>query len=410
MPDTLESLSIQGYDEKGRFKMKIPSCYSEGFEKACALDAELARKYMVHTTVGDPAADALIEELATIEPAVAMGYVGAAMDKDEDGLVNAPQVLRDFFDDIESPPDWADFDSYMPGVKMFHRNSQLILAAFVGAVLIEGFATNISKSFFITGRLIDNGVKRLKQNNRHMVEIFMPGGLCRLGDGWKLSVRIRLVHAQMRLLLKHSEDWNIEAFGTPLSAAHLGFSLTAFSARLLRHMKKLGADYNDEERRSFLNIWRHSGYLMGIPETILFTNEDEALELFDIGYLCEPAPDSDSIAMANCLVNSAPLVAGINQPEERRDLAEYVYKVSRALIGDKLADELCYPRYSSFAVLPWFRIQGHYNRLIQKHLPKLARRNNFTDFTSMLEVSEFSDLGISYRLPDHVYAEDATPW
>ena len=390
--------------------MKIPSCYTEGFDKACALDAELAKKYIAHTTVGDPAGDALVEELASLDPAVAMEFVGAAMDMDEGRLRNAPQVLREFFADIEAAPEWADFDSYMPGVKMFHRNSQLILAAFVGAVLVEGFSTNISKSFFISGRLIDNGVKRLKQNNRHMVEIFMPGGLLRPGDGWKLSVRVRLIHAQMRYLLNRSEDWDSDDYGTPLSAAHLGFSLTAFSAKLLQHMKQLGAEYNDEERQSFLSIWRHSGYLMGIPETILFNDEDEALKLFEIGYLCEPTPGESSIAMANCLVNSAPLVAGITDPKERRNLAEYVYKVSRALIGDNLADDLRYPQHSSFAVLPWFRMQGYYNRLVQKYLPKLARRNNFTDFTSMLEVSEFSDVGINYQLPDHVYAEESSPW
>ena len=390
--------------------MKVPSCYTEGFDKACALDAELARKYIAHTTIGDPAGDALVEELATLDPAVAMEFIGAAMDMDEGRLLNAPQVLRDFFADIEPAPEWVDFDSYMPGVKMFHRNSQLILAAFVGAVLVEGFSTNISKSFFISGRLIDNGVKRLKQNNRHMVEIFMPGGLFRPGDGWKLSVRVRLIHAQMRYLLNRSEDWDSDDYGTPLSAAHLGFSLTAFSAKLLQHMKKLGAEYDDEERQSFLNIWRHSGYLMGIPETILFTDENEALRLFEIGYLCEPTPDQSSIAMANCLVNSAPLVAGITDPQERRNLAAYVYKVSRALIGDNLADDLRYPKRSSFAVLPWFRMQGYYNRFIQKYLPKLARRNNFTDFTSILEVSEFSDLGITYKLPDHVYAEEGSSW
>lgn len=44
------------------------------------------------------------------------------------------------------------------------------------------------------------------QNNRHMVEIFLPGGLYREGDGWKLSVRIRIIHAQMRYLLNQSED------------------------------------------------------------------------------------------------------------------------------------------------------------------------------------------------------------
>ena len=95
-------------------------------------------------------------------------------------------------------PDWVDFDSFLPGIRMFHRNSHLILGAFVGGTLVEGFATNISKAFFVSGRLRDQGVRRLRQNNRHMIEIFMPNGLSRDGDGWKLSVRIRLVHAQLR--------------------------------------------------------------------------------------------------------------------------------------------------------------------------------------------------------------------
>ena len=87
----------------------------------------------------------------------------------------------------------------------------MILAAFVPGVLIEGFTTNIAKSFFITGRVRDQGVRRLGQNNRHMLEIFLPGGQYRQGDGWKLSVRISLVHARIRHLLNNSEEWDNEA-------------------------------------------------------------------------------------------------------------------------------------------------------------------------------------------------------
>ena len=390
--------------------MKIPSCYAEGIDKAGALDADLTSLYIEHTTVGDPLADALIDELATIEPEVAERFVSAGMDQDEAGLAGAPRRLRDFFTDLEAIPSWVDFDSYMPGIKMFHRNSPLVLAAFVGAVLIEGFATNISKSFFITGRVRDSGVKRLRQNNRHMVEIFMPGGLLREGDGWKLSVRIRLVHAKVRHLLRHSEEWDLEAYGEPLSAAHLGFSLAAFSARLLHHMKRLGARFNDEERRSFLNVWRHSGHLMGIPESILYRNEEEALKLFEVGYLCEPEPDYDSIAMANSLINSAPLVAGITDRVSRNKLSQYVYRVSRALIGSGLADDLRYPNHSSFGVLPWFRLEGHYNRVLERYFPKLSGKSNYANFTGLLEVSEFDQKGISYRLPEDVHAEHSAEW
>ena len=122
---------------------------------------------------------------------------------------------------------------------MFHKNSGLVLGAFAGGVLVEGFSTNISKSFSTTGRLCDQGVRRLKQNNRHMIETFMPGGMRREADGWKLSVRVRLIHAQVRRLLDESGEWDHEAWGVPICSAHIGSAITACSARLLMHPKRL---------------------------------------------------------------------------------------------------------------------------------------------------------------------------
>ena len=134
----------------------------------------------------------------------------------------------------------------------------------------------------------EQGVRRLGQNNRHMMEIFLPGGMYRDGDGWKLSIRIRIIHARIRRLLSNAEDWETEAGGLPISAAHLGYAISAFSARLLKHMKSLGATYSDEEYASFMAVWRYSGHLMGIPATILFQDADEALKLYDLGHMCEP--------------------------------------------------------------------------------------------------------------------------
>lgn len=389
---------------------RMPTCYAEGFRKASKIDPDIASNYLTHTAIGDPEADALIEELSALDRTLSTRYINAAMDRREDELVGAPAILRDFFAGAGVVPDWVDFGSFIPGIKMFHRNSKIVLAGFVGGVLVEGFSTNISKSFFITGRVRDTGVRRLKQNNRHMVEIFMPGGLLRDGDGWKLSVRVRLIHAQVRYLLRSSDDWDTESWGVPVSSAHVGYSITAFSARLLEHMKSLGAKFTEEEGHSFLQIWRYSGLLMGIPETILFRDMEEALKIFKVGYCCEPDPDEDSIAMANSLVNSAPLVAGITDPKDRRDLSTYVYSVSRALIGNELANALMYPSQSTFGVLPWFRLQGHYNRLVGKLFPGFVQNNNYTNFTGLMDVSEFDEEGISYRLPDHVHAERSTPW
>jgi len=328
--------------------------------------------------------------------------------RDERALREAPAILREFFESCAAVPDWVDFSGFDPGVRMFHRNSQLVLGAMVGGTLVEGFSTNIAKSFFITGRLRDQGVRRLRQNNRHMVEIFFPGGLERDSDGWKLSVRIRLIHAMVRRLLGSSDDWDTEAWGVPVSAAHVGYAITAFSARLLKHLKSLGARFDDEERASFMQVWRYSGYLMGIPESILFRDENGALELFSIGGICEPDPDYESVALAHSLVNSAPLIAGITESADREKLARYIFQVSRALIGTELADHLKYPRYPTPGVLWWFRMQNRYNRAMTKLFKGRLRNEN--QMTALLDVSNFDETGITYRLPDHVYAEESSRW
>lgn len=390
--------------------MKIPTCYTEegGYAQARRLNQEMADNYLAHTVIGDPLADDAIEQLASYSQREASHFIRAGMREDEDAFAKAPSLLREFFLSQESPPEWVREVDFGPGVRMFHRNSRLVLGAMVGGTLVEGFTTNIAKSFFITGRLREQGVRRLRQNNRHMVEIFMPGGMDRLGDGWKLSVRIRLIHAMVRRLLYESGDWETEAWGAPISAAHVGFAITAFSARLLVHLKSLGAEFNDEERESFMQVWRYSGHLMGIPESILFHNEEDALELFKIGGMCEPPPGMESIVLAHSLVNSAPLIAGITDPKARADLARYVFRVSRALIGPKTAKSLRYPFFPTFGVLFWFRLQDRYNRLMDRIFTGRLQTKN--PLLTLFNVSMFDEEGITFRLPDHVYDERSSRW
>ena len=99
-------------------------------------------------------------------------------------------------------------------------------------------------------------------------------------------------------------------------------------------------------------VWRYSGLLMGIPEALLFKDLADAEAIFDIGQMCEPFGGDESIIMMNALVNSAPLVIGITEPYERRKLVSFIYKVSRALVGDNLADQAKFPSALTFAVLP----------------------------------------------------------
>ena len=390
---------------------KIPSDYRSGYKKALALDPGMASNYVAHAWVGDPLGDELIKQLNTLPQREMHRLIKIAIDDPEDNaLRDAPQLMLDLIEEWASPPDWVDHSGFKASNRMFHRESRTVLLAFVCGVLIEGFTTNIAKSFVITGRVRDSGVRRLMQNNRHMIEMYLPGGLERYGDGWKLSARIRLAHAQVRNLLNNSPDWDTPAWGIPISAAHTGFAITAFSARLLKHMKRLGAVYSDEEAESFMNVWRYSGHLMGIPDTILFRDEQEALKLYDVGLMCEPDTPDESIMMANSLVQSAPLIAGATDPTTRRDLAKLAFTVARALLGNKLSDQLMFPGNRRYGILFQYRMQARYNRTMNRYFPKLATVNDLDRFSGMLDVSVYDEEGISYRMPDHVYSEESSEW
>lgn len=386
----------------------LPAAYVNGYAQARVLDRDGADNYVAHTHIGDPIMDAIVEDLAPLSQRSIHQLIHAGMEEDHDGLRNAPQSLRDFFIDAPQPdPGWLDRDAFQPGIRAFQRNSVLILSAFVTGVLIDGFSTLISKSFAQTGRIFENGVWRLKQNNRHQMEIFLPGGLDRHGEGWKLSVRIRFVHAQIRRLLGRTAEWEHDAWGVPVSAAHLGYSVACFAARTVKHSESLGARYSREERASFHHVWRYAGYLMGIPETILFTDEAHALHMYRIGSLCEPPPTEDAIVMTNALINSAPLVANITDPSARRKLVnQVIYPISRALVGNRLADQLNFPRNRRIAFpLLAYRIDQRVQRLraaFRKEVPQ--------SFGTLLEASAYDDAGLSYRLPNHAHDERGGRW
>ena len=214
----------------------------------------------------------------------------------------------------------------------------------------------------------------------------------------------------MRRLLAESDDWDRKAWGEPISAAHVAFALSAFSSRMLDHMVSLGAKITPQERASFMAVWRYTGHLMGVPQSILLQDESHAKEIFKIGNICEPRNTSESVVLANSLLNSGPLVAGVTAPEERRNLARYVFKLSRALIGNSLANALRYPPGRKFGVLPWFRLQQRYHHLVEKHLPAIAKQTQYSSFKGMLDASAVDELGISYKLPDNVHAEKSTDW
>ena len=314
-------------------------------------------------------------------------------------------MLREFFKNLKDPP-WLDRDSFLPGQRAFYNNVSDTVAAFLCGVLVEGFTTLIRKSFVITGRVASEPTqRRQKQNIRQLIEIFLPDGLQRYGDGWKLSMRIRFVHARVRYMLWNSDKWNSDAWGTPICAAHLGFAIALFSAGLMQYSKLMGAKYNQEEIESVLQVWRYSGYVMGIPESILYADEGYAIALRRIAHICEPPMDADSVTMIKAWLDSAAPTAGITDPDRVCATTKLVYRLSRALMGRKLADQMQLPANGIPGTLLLYRLEQRIKKLLPNRLESKTE-----DFALLMQSAAYDDVGLSYKMPDHVEQRLSSDW
>lgn len=385
-----------------------PTSYIAGYERAREADPRLADAYIEHTHIGDPLADAAIESLADVDQATRHRLIDAAMQGDEEEMRQAPDAVREFFDSLTPPDGFFSPGKALPGARAFHKNSDMFFVGLVLAAVITGFTTGVSKSFYMTGRTTGN-LRRVRQNTRHLIEITLPGGLERFGDGWRTTVRVRLVHAQMRRLLLLSNSWDVAADGVPLHAAHIALAATGFSAINLQAVRRLGVELTAEESEGFMHIWRYVTWLVGVPEEMLFRGEDDAIHLKNVGHLCEPRTHVEAVALAHGTVNSVPELLGISNPRKAKRLINMLFRTSRALIGHELADALEYPRQSTFGVLPFIRMQRRFQMLRSRVIPR-ALSFDAENFIGLMQRSTYDETGISYRMPDAVRDTESSRW
>lgn len=385
----------------------IPSSFQFGYDKAHILDPDLTDIYVAHTLVGDPAADAAVASMAHMHQSEAQRLINAGMESQEDVFRDAPDALRELFAVVESPPPAFVYNpkKASAGMRAFHKYSDLFFVGMVLDATLTGLTASMSKSFYATGRLTET-LRRVKQNTRHFVEITLPGGLERYGDGWKVTLRIRLIHAQIRRLFLESDDWDVASDGLPVSAAHLALSSTSFSAATLASVRKMGVRMTAEERAGFMHIWHCVKWLIGVPEALIFESEEDTMHLRRIGRMCEDITSHEAVELSHAQIAIVPKLLGITDAKQQQKLTRFLYRTARALMGDELADAREYPKQSTVGVLALARAQRR-AQIIRARLMPSSPSHTANNFIAMMQRTAYDDAGISYRMPDAVKNKDS---
>lgn len=321
---------------------------------------------------GDPVAEAALaalqrQNLGLKRTAADVRQLAAVGDKDCQRLLS----------EMEAVPSWVDFNLMRQGGVMVQRQFPLLILALTYGSLPLVFAdANASKIFARTGRFSASISRRLNESTTLFLGVTNSDQLAPHGPMWEACMHVRLVHAHVRQAILASMPWDIDHQGMPISQFSTAAGPAFFGTQLLENMQKLGAQFTDTEALGHQMIWRYVTSLLGVPEPLVATTQQEQ-DCFDHHMMdCFFGPDETSVKMM------AELVSGLaNSAPTNRIPSDLQLALFHRLLGPTMAKGFAIPvSKSGERKLGWLvrgfrvyaKIQGI--ELLQQPMWRLGRR------------------------------------
>jgi len=316
-------------------------------------DQDLVKKYEKYRFETDVAADNLAVFIKE-NPQQGWGLFEQAVAGGINNIANAPEEFRTFFE-RESVPAWLDWQQLDRASTAIWRPGNLTLIIAAQASMIATYiAPQASQSMDRTGEQMVRTEGRGIETATWFAQATKPGNMKPGEEGYKLSVRVRLIHAFVRINLAEVE-WNYEALGLPLNQERNATAIAfTFSSVFIDAAKKLGTHYNKTEREDIYAFWRYMGYLLGAPEALLMKNEEQARTQCALMALTDLPPDAEGQRLTKLFTEQTPNLDNALIKVASPFSAKFIksgpvfhslkYAVTRRMFGDKISDQLAIPR------------------------------------------------------------------
>jgi hypothetical protein len=191
-----------------------------------------------------------------------------------DSVRDAPESMRRLFEESEREPEWLDRDRMLLGARTFRRLGPAAFS-FAGASTLLAYTENsIVKPLALTGAYAgDTALNRFMETARFWIDTTEPGGLELGAQGRATAIRVRVMHVFVRRRLLRHPEWDLEAWGVPISQSEMiiplldGSLATGFALKLMGHRTTLA------EIGAMIHFWRYVGHVMGVqprrfPDTV----------------------------------------------------------------------------------------------------------------------------------------------
>ena len=312
------------------------------FIKRKVTPEEVAR-YGEYLWQGDELADKLAHQFHEIGMQPAMKMLGEALN----GTIpkGSPAELKALMQQVESEPLWLNKTLLETGARLTQRSGMLGEYVLSCVSLMGGYRSGAAnKPIAFTGQLDYMASRRLAETAKFSFDVTRSGGLERGAAGYKSAIKVRMMHAHVRLMLDRSPKWRHAEWGLPINQADLVATNVLFSAVYLGGLRVLGLQISDEESAGVMHLWRYIGWLMGVDENLLPITEEEGTRTAWLAGVTQPPADDDSRLLGQALMN-VPLERAETPLEKAAAWFEIQLRsgFSRMVLGDKAGDDLGLP-------------------------------------------------------------------
>lgn len=302
----------------------------------------------------DPPADRAVAALGELaRPAEGPALVDAALAGRRDGV---PEALASLIDAARTIPVWVDWQAVDRGGRLFLRAGILGGIVLGAKALIHGYASpGGNKPLMFSGRLHQQAARRLNETARFVQAVCRPGGLRPDGDGFAITIKVRLMHAQVRRMLLASPRWRTDLWGAPINQHDMAATTLLFSLVTLMGLRQLGLHVTRDESDDYMHLWRLAGHLLGVAPELVPATEREAMELVELIASTQGEPDDDSRALVEALLGASDGDPSPVYRERARRIRPIAEGLTRGLLGHAMADALAVPRTPWIYMVPAVR-------------------------------------------------------
>ena len=284
--------------------------------------------------VGDPLAEAVVTILRSYR-----GALADPLPTIRRLTAEGDSTCEAFLREVETPPDWADFDRMRLGGNMAYRYFPLYLVAMTHGGLLTTFCS--ADAAYVptrTNRLEHNVVRRMYESSEMFFGVLDADELRPGSIMWTVCVRVRLLHSMVRLNLLRAEAWPLP--GKPINAVHTAAGPLFFGSMILDRLRLLGATITDDEADGYYLIWRYVTRLLGVPPELLGNTATEQRAIDERILPLAFDPDDNSRRLATALI-----IGLTNMPGAERLPCQVHEVLARRMLGEKRADAMGIPAH-----------------------------------------------------------------